>query len=328
MPEQRSEPGVILCSAGLPEPVSERLARYGPVEVVADDEAALLARAGAAIGIAARASMQVTSAVIDAAPLLRVIGRSGVGVDNVDVAAASRRGIPVVVTPQATTSTVAEGAIALVLALAKRLPELDDVVSGGQWQRRDSMDLLDIAGSRLGVVGLGRVGRRVAELAAALGFDVVAHEPAPSPGLPDDLELLDLPTLVGRCDVVVLTAALTSTSRGMVGPDLLSRFARGAILVNVSRGELVSSLDDLYAALGNGALRGIGLDVFASEPPDPAHPLLHDRRVIATPHILALTRHGRAAIFDQMAAGMAAVLQGDRAESVADPSMYIPLGSR
>lgn len=312
----------VLCSAGMPDRVMGRLARFGEVLVVADDEESLRRHAEQAVAIAARASARVTAAVIEAAPALRVIGRSGVGVDNVDVAAASRRGIPVVVTPGATTRAVAEGAIAMVLSLAKRLPVLDGAVKRGDWAARDSVDILDLDGCTLGVVGLGRVGRRVAELAAALGFVVLAHEPYPTAETPQRVPLVGLDDLVRRCEVVVLTAALTPASRGVIDGDVLRRCGPGAILVNVSRGELVSSLDDLCDALSSGRLAGVGLDVFATEPPDPEHPLLRDERVLTSPHALAFTRRGRSGIFDDMADGMAEVLAGGRPAHVADPSVY------
>lgn len=315
-------PATVLCSAGMPDRVAVALARFGEVLAVADDEDSLLAHAGHAVAIAARASARVTAAVIAAAPELRVIGRSGVGVDNVDVAAAARRGIPVVVTPGATTNAVAEGAIAMVVSLAKRLPTLDRAVKRGDWAARDSADILDLGESTLGVVGLGRVGRRVAGLAAALGFTVLAHEPYPAAETPRTVPLVGLDDLVGRCDVVVLTAALTPASRGMIDGDVLRRCRSGSILVNVGRGELVSSLDDLHDALGDGRLAGVGLDVFAVEPPDPEHPLLRDERVLTSPHALAFTRRGRARIFDDMVDGMAEILTGGRAAHVADPSAY------
>lgn len=316
-----SDRGVILCSAGMPDAVLARLAPFGSIMPVADDEQSLRDHADQAIAIAVRASARVSSTVIDAAPRLRVIGRSGVGVDNVDVDAATRRGIPVVITPQAVTGAVAEGALALVLALAKRLPTLHNAVKTGDWAARDSIDILDLRDSALGVVGLGRVGRRVAQLATAVGFDVLAHEPFPSPDT-RAVPLVDLPTLVANCDVVVLTAALTERSRGMFDLSLLRRCKRGAILVNVSRGELIASLDDLSEALRFGHLSGVGLDVFSHEPPDPTHPLFHDPRVLTSPHAFAFSREGRKAIFEDMAAGMATVLSGHRAEDVANASVY------
>ncbi|NKQ58030.1 oxidoreductase [Amycolatopsis sp. K13G38] len=310
----------ILCSAGMPELVATRLAAFGDVVPVADDE--LAAQAGECIAVAARASTRVSSAIIEAAPALRVIGRSGVGVDNVDVAAASGRGIPVVITPGATTAGVAEGAIALVLALAKRLPTLDHAVKGGTWATRDTADILDLAGSTLGVVGLGRVGRHVSRLALALGFTVLGHDPFPSPEIPDGMPLLDLTALLARCDVVVLAAALTGRSRAMIDAGILRNCRPGLVLVNVGRGELVSSLDDLHQALQAGRLGGVGLDVFPREPPETSHPLFRDERVLASPHALAFTRQGRVAIFEEMAEGMAEVLSGRRARHVADPAVY------
>ncbi|MGH3436811.1 MAG: NAD(P)-dependent oxidoreductase [Sciscionella sp.] len=315
-----AKPELILCSAGMPDDALARLARYGTVAVL---ETADLPRDRLrdAVAIAARASTRIDAPVLRAAPALRVLGRSGVGTDNIDVAEATRRGIPIVITPEATTRPVAEGAVALVLALAKRLPALHDAVKSGDWAMRDSLDLLDLDGTTLGVVGLGRVGCKVAELAAGLGFRVAAYEPFPA-GDTQLVPLVDLHTLLSGSRVVVVTAAATETSRGMFGLDTLRRCRRGAVFVNVSRGELVASLDDLREALDRGYLSGVGLDVFDREPPCPSHPLFTDPRVIVTPHALAFTERGRRAVFTDMVDGMAAVLSGRRAEHIANPSVY------
>lgn len=320
MADPDRERGLILCSAGIPDEALAPLAPYGRVIRLPAD-ASLSDRAGEAVAIAARASTRIDATLLEAAPRVRVIGRSGVGTDNVDVAEATRRGIPVVITPRATTGPVAEGALALVMALAKRLPELDDAVSRGEWAVRDSIDLLDLAGSTLGVVGFGRVGRRVAQLAAAVGFQVVAHDRYVSAG-GGPVPLVDLDSLLAASAAVVVTAAVTDTSRGMFDLEVLRRCRPGAVLVNVSRGELIASLDDLREALRHGYLGGVGLDVFDPEPPDPSHPLFSDPRVIATPHALAFTARGRRAVFTDMAESMAAVLSGRRAEHVANPLVY------
>lgn len=314
-----ADAGVILYSAGMPVDALSVLEAFGRLVPFTDEEN-LMTLTGDALAIAARAATRLDASVLDAAPRLRVIGRSGVGTENVDVSAASRRGIPVVTTPRATTKPVAEGALALVLALAKRLPTMGDAVRKGDWSVRDRIDMVDLEGSTLGVVGLGRVGKQVATLAAAVGFHVVAYDPFPVVDVA--VETLDLDAMLGRSDAIVVTAASTESSRGMFSLDRLRRCKPGLLFVNVSRGELVPSLDDLSQALELGCLGGVGLDVFDPEPPDPTHPLFADRRVVVTPHALAFTARGRRAVFSDMAEGMAAVLAGERAESVADASVY------
>lgn len=277
-------------------------------EIVVGEWRALLPSAEALI---VRGDATVTADDIAAAPNLRVIGRSGIGVDNVDVAAASTRGIPVVVAPGAGARAVAEGAFALALALIKRLPELDRAVREGDWELRDRAEIGDVVGATVGIVGYGRIGRELADLARSVGMHVLAYDPNV------DEAATPLDVVFELSDVVSLHVPLNDETRGLVGPALLGRAKRGLILVNTARGGLVSSLDDLLDALESGRLGGVGLDVFDEEPPDPSHPLFAHPRVLVTPHALGLTRSSREAVFRTMAEGVAAVLRGERAEHVA-----------
>jgi D-3-phosphoglycerate dehydrogenase len=300
-----------IVATGLVFPPAEEI--LGEIVVAGEGELPrLLAEAEALI---VRGGSLITAELIEAAPLLRVIGRSGVGFSEIDLEAASRRGIPVVITPEAGAQAVAEGALTLMLAVAKRLPELDAAVREGRWSFRDEVDLRDLEGSTLGVVGYGRIGRRLARLAEAFDMRVVAHDPY----VPE--ADLGLPELFEAGDFVSLHVPLTPETRGLVGPDLLAR-AGGAILVNLGRGALVSSLDDLLAALEAGSLGGVGLDVFDPEPPDPAHPLFRHPRVVVSPHALGMTRLAKRRIYEEMSLGIAAVLRGERAGAVANPEVY------
>jgi D-3-phosphoglycerate dehydrogenase / 2-oxoglutarate reductase len=267
-----------------------------------------------------RGGSRVSEALIEAAPGLRVIGRSGVGFDEVDVEAATRRGIPVVITPEANAQAVAEGALALLLALVKRLPELDAAVRAGRWPDRDRSDVRDLEESTFGLLGLGRIGRRVAALALPFSMQVLAHDPYTCEV--EGVELVGLEELFSRSDYLSLHAPLTPETRGIVHADLLARAGPGAVLVNTSRGGLVRSLDDLYGALESGALDGVGLDVFEPEPPDVSHPLFSHPRVLVSPHALGMSRLARRRVFEEMSRGMAAVLRGGRAEHVANPEVY------
>ena len=295
----------MIVATGPVHPVAEEI--LGPIEVPSDWRALL----GQAEALLVRGGDVVTAADLDAAPRLKVIGRSGIGVDTVPVEAARARGIPVVVTPGAGARAVAEGALALLLALVKRLPELDGAVRGGDWGARDRLELGDLEGAALGIVGYGRIGRALGDLAGALGMHVAAHDPA----VPD--ATVPLERLFAECDAVSLHAPLTDETRALVGPALLAQAKPGLILVNTSRGAVVSSLDDLLAALDAGRLGGVGLDVFADEPPDTSHPLFSHPRVLVTPHALGLTRRSREQIFRAMAEGVAAALRGEAPPHVA-----------
>jgi phosphoglycerate dehydrogenase-like enzyme len=288
----------VIVATGPVHPVAEEL--LGPI-VVDDDWRALLPEAEALI---VRGGVFVTEDDLERAPRLRVIGRSGIGVDNVPVEAARARGIPVVVTPGAGARAVAEGALALLLAVVKRLPELAEAVQRGDWSARDRLELGDLDGATLGIVGYGRIGRELADLARGLGMHVLAYDP----NVPEASVQLDV--LFAESDAVSLHAPLTAETRGLVNAELLARARPGLVLINTSRGGLISALDDLLAALERGHLSGVGLDVFEQEPPDPSHPLFAHPRVVVTPHALGMTRRARERIFREMAEAMAAVLHG------------------
>jgi D-3-phosphoglycerate dehydrogenase len=311
----------IVSTGPLLPPAPELLAPFGTLVVAPEnDEEALARLSREAVALVVRGGTRVSARVIAAAPELRVIARTGVGTDLVDLEAATRRGIPVVVTPGAGAAAVAEGAIALMLALTKRLTELDRLVREGRWEERDAVEVGDLAGATLGIVGLGRIGREVASRARALGIEVLAYDPYVTDA--GGIALVDLPVLFERCEFVSLHAPLTDETRGLVDAPLLARLPRGAILVNLARAGLVRSLDDLLAALESGRLGGLGLDVFDREPPDLAHPLFRHENVLMSPHVLGLSRRARERIFRAAAEGIAAVLRGERPAALANPELY------
>ncbi len=297
-------------------PVAEELLG----EIVVADEQTLPKLVRDAEALIVRGDSTVDAALIDAAPRLRVIGRSGVGVSEIDLDAATRRGIPVVVTPGAGARAVAEGALALLLALAKRLPELDRAVREGRWAARDEIEVRDLEGATLGIVGFGLIGRELARVVAPFELRLLAHDPYAQPAA--DVELVDLSALFARSDFVSVHAPLTDETRGMIDAGLLQRAKPGLIFANLGRGALVRSLDDLLAALESGRLAGVGLDVFDPEPPDVSHPLFRHPGVLLTPHTLGLSRRARERIFREAAEGILAVLGGRRPRAVANPELY------
>ena len=270
----------------------------GPV-AVARDEAELRELLRDAEAVIVRGGHRFSAELIDAAPRLRVIGRTGVGLSEIDLAEAERRRIAIV-TAEGGARAVAEGALTLLLALAKRLPQLDRAVTEGRFGERDEADVLDAEGLTLGIVGYGRTGRALAELAEALGMATVAHDPYAGG--------IAIGELLARADAISLHAPLTDETRGLVDAAFLERLRPGAILVNLARGGLVRSLDDLLAALESGRLSGVGLDVFDPEPPDPAHPLFRHPAVLCTPHALGLTRQAKGNLARQCAEGIASAL--------------------
>ena len=305
----------IVATADVPAAAREAFCSLGAIEVDGGGSHGALARADVLIVRGTR----LDAALLDRARRLRAIARTGAGYDNVDVAAATRRGVPIVYAPGVGSRPVAEGTLALILAAAKRLGELDAVVREGAWERRYALAGLDLAGACLGIVGLGAIGARVAELARALGMEVIAHDPAAERRADAGVELVGLAQLAARADVISLHCALTEGTRGLVDRTLLAHVKPGAILVNVARGEVVESEDALADALASGRLSAVALDVYPSEPPSLAHRLYSDPRVICTPHSVGLTRRWNEEVFGALAEGVRSVLAGGRPANLLNP---------
>jgi phosphoglycerate dehydrogenase-like enzyme len=314
----------IVAAGPLADPAPAVLGRFGQVAIAErDTEEALRPLLPEAIGLVARGPTVVSAGLLDAAPRLRVIGRTGVGVDGIDLAAATARGIPVVITPGANAEAMAEGTIALLLALIKRLPALDSAVREGRWSERDALAPGDVAGTTVAIAGYGSIGRRVAALARALGMAVLVCDPLVDARTAeeDGVELVSIADAVARADHLTLHVPLTDATRGLVSDDLLARTREGLRIVNVSRGP-VAPLAVLLSGLRSGVLGGVALDVFDPEPPDTAHPIFERDDVICSPHALALTPAAKRAVSSAMSDGMAAVLDGGRAPHVANPAVY------
>jgi len=304
--------------------VGDILRPFGDVVEAAPDGPSIESHLAHAIGLIARGTNIVDRQLLDGAPRLRVIGRSGIGFELIDLAAANARGIPVVVTPGAGATAVAEGALALILHLVKRLGVLTDLVRSGRWSERETVEIGDLDGTTLGIVGFGRIGRRLAAFGAALGMHVIASDPfadAPT-ALASGVALVELERLAETADVISLHAPLTPSTTHLIGAPFLTRVRPGTLLINCGRGGLLD-LDAAHAALLDGRLAGIGLDVFDPEPPPAGgHPIFRHPDVVLTPHVLGLSRLGRQRVFEDMAAGMAAVLGGGRAQHIANPEIF------
>jgi len=260
------------------------------------------------------ATTAMTEEVIAAAPRLKLIQHQGVGCDNVDVEAATRRGIPVALTPEGTTVGVAEHVFLLILALYKQLRTAEGALRRGEWlQWALRPRSYEISGKRLGVVGLGRIGQAVVKRAQAfdvaeiLYYDVV--RPCPEAEQELGVAFRSFHDLLRRADIITLHTPLTEDTRGMVGAGELALMGEQAILINTARGALVDE-QALYYALVTGQIAGAGLDVFASEPPSPDNPLLTLDNVVLTPHIAAGTRDALQAKMAAAFANMLRVAQG------------------
>ncbi len=232
-----------------------------------------------------RSAVQVDKSVLAQAPKLRVIGRAGVGVDNVDLDAATEAGVLVMNTPGGNAISVAEHTLALMLAMARHIPRADASTRGGKWEKKKFLGN-ELRGKTLGIVGLGSIGREVVKRACAFEMRILAHDPYVTSKLAEDLgvELVDLPNLYGQSDYVTLHVAATPETVGMLSREAFQQMKPGVRIVNCARGELVDEAA-LEEALASGVIAGAALDVYATEPPPAGYPIFTADGVVATPHI-------------------------------------------
>jgi D-3-phosphoglycerate dehydrogenase / 2-oxoglutarate reductase len=262
------------------------------------------------VAILTRGRGRVSRGLMEGCPELRVVARCGVGLDNVDLEAARERSIPVVYAPGSTTDTVAEHALMLMLALSRRLCALSGAVADGRWEARAGYDGTELKGKKLGVVGLGAIGRRVAALAEAFGMHICYFNRS-AREVP--YERLALEELLKESDVVSIHLRLTERTRHLMGGRELALTKPGALLINTSRGAVIDQCA-LAAALQEGRLGGFAADVLEEEPPDPSEELLKSERVLITPHVAALTEETYREMCVRTAKNVLAVLRGEQPE--------------
>lgn len=244
-------------------------------------------------GLVVRSETKVTAETLDAASKLRAIGRAGVGVDNIDVSAATARGVVVMNAPDGNTMTTAEHTIALLMSLARRVPQGNASLRAGRWERKRFIGV-ELCGKTLGVVGFGRIGRVVANRARAFDMKVVAFDPfiTPEQARESDVELATLEDVCKRADFITVHTPLTQETRRIIGPREFSLMKDGVRVINCARGGLIDE-GALYSAIKEGKVAGAALDVFEKEPPPEDHPLLALEEVIATPHLGASTKEAQ-----------------------------------
>jgi phosphoglycerate dehydrogenase-like enzyme len=256
-----------------------------PIRATALDATTVAREAAGCGAIITRGAGRIPASVLEASPGLRCVARCGVGLDNIDTAAATRLGIPVVHAPDSSTQSVAEHALSLMFALSRQISRVDRAVKAGNWAVREGFRGVELAGKSLGIVGLGRIGRRTAELGQALGLHIVTWSPR---SRDERFSALSLEALLATADIVSLHLALTPQTRGLLDREALGRMKPGALLVNTARGALIDEAA-LAKALATGRPAGAGLDVLTQEPPPPDHPFLSLENVILTPHTAGIT---------------------------------------
>lgn len=261
-----------------------------------------------------RSETKVTKAVLGVADNLKVVGRAGVGVDNIDVPAAKERGVAVVNAPMAATNAVAELTLAHMLSVARQLPRADRSTREGKWEKKGLMGV-ELSGRTLGLLGVGRIGGRVAELARAFGMRIAVFDPYVSPERARELGAIQARSaedLVAESDFVSVHVPLTPETKHVVNAELLSKFKRGAFLLNCSRGGIVDE-KALFEAVSSGQLGGAALDTFETEPLKET-PLATLPNVHFTPHLGASTQEAQAKAGLMVAEQVRKVLAGEKAE--------------
>ena len=263
-------------------------------------------------GLIVRSGTKVDKELLDSAMNLRAIGRAGVGVDNIDVTAATSKGIAVFNAPRGNTIAAAELTMALMLSVVRRVTAADRSVRSGEWDR-SRFQGVELRGRVLGLVGAGRIGREVALRCQAFGMGVIAHDPYLSDDDAQDFgaRLMDFDEVIATADVISLHVPLNDETRHMIDGDALGRMKKKAFLINASRGGVIVE-DDLAAALSSGAIAGAALDVYEDEPLPADSPLRGAPNLVLTPHLGASTKEAQVSVAREVAISVKTALsEGD-----------------
>lgn len=286
----------------------------------------LIAEIAAYDAVAVRSATKLPAEVLSHATRLRVIGRAGIGVDNVDVEAATARGILVMNTPFGNATTTAEHAIAMLMALSRNIPQATASMRAGKWEKK-SLQGREVTGKTLGVIGLGNIGRIVANRARGLHMNVIGFDPQINTEAARGLgvERVELDELFARADYVSVHTPLNDATRHLLGAEAFARMKPGAFVINCARGGIVDEAA-LVAALDEGRIAGAALDVYETEPPPADQPLLSHPKVILTPHLGASTAEAQEIVAVQIAEQIGAFLtEGTVTNGVNSPSVSGPM---
>ena len=323
MPETR-RPRILIADPVAPEGI-ELLRAIGEVEVKTGQAAdALVASIENYDALVVRSETKVTRAILEAGTRLQVVGRAGVGVDNIDLEAATERGVIVVNAPQGNTIAAAEHTIALLMALARHIPQADASMRAGKWDRKTYVGT-EVRGKTLGIIGLGPIGSEVARRGVGLDMRVLAHDPYVAEERVRSLgaEPADFETLISVADFISVHVPMTAATRGMISTDQIARMKEGVRLLNVARGGIIDEAA-LAEAVKAGKVAGAAVDVFTAEPIDPQNPLLGDPRIITTPHLGASTAEAQERVAVDVAEQIVDVLGGRPARYAVNAPMLAP----
>lgn len=316
----------ILVADPIAEDGVERLRAAGEVDVTTGlSKEQLVERIAGYDALVVRSETKVTAEIFAAAARLKVVGRAGVGVDNIDIDAATRHGVLVLNAPTGNTIAAAEHAIALMCALARNVAPADQSLHAGRWERGKFMGM-ELREKTLGLLGLGKIGFEVARAASqGLLMRVIAHDPLVTPERAEQagVELVDLDTLVRRSDVLSVHTPLNDSTRGIIGAEQLKAMKPTARVINVARGGIIDE-QALADALRDGVIAGAAVDVFTKEPPPEDHPLLSAPRLLLTPHLGASTHEAQVNVAFDVADQIVAVLSGGAARYAVNAPVILP----
>jgi len=285
------------------------------------ERAALLSAVADAQALIIRSGVSADAELIDKARELKAIARAGVGVDNVDLSAATARGIVVMNTPGGNTISTAEHAFGLMIALSRHIAQGHQSLAEGRWDRK-AFSGVELKGKTLGIIGLGRIGQAIATRAQAFEMSVIAHDPYLPPAVADaiNVPLLELDAVYARADYLTLHAMVTDETRGMIKADTIAAMKGGVRIINAARGALINSAD-LAAALTSGKVAGAALDVYEMEPPPADHPLIGLPNVVHTPHLAASTSDAQVTVAAEAAQLIVDYLLEGKAANVCNPAV-------
>ena len=300
--------GILEASEGITVSAPGKLERDALLGAVADAHALII-----------RSGVRADAELISKAPALRAIARAGVGVDNVDLAAASARGIVVMNTPGGNTISTAEHAFGLMIALSRHIAPGHQSLAEGRWDRK-AFSGVELKGKTLGIIGLGRIGQAIATRAQAFEMRVIAHDPYLPPAVAEAIQvpLLSLEAVYARADYLTLHTLVTDETRGMINAETIATMKDGVRIINAARGALIHSAD-LAAALKSGKVAGAALDVYETEPPPADHPLIGLPSVLHTPHLAASTADAQVTVAVEAAQLIADFLLKGKTANLCNP---------
>ena len=261
---------------------------------------------------------------IENSPNLKVIGRTGVGYDSVDVEAATKAGIPVVITPGANNRSVAEHTVGMMFTIAKNFVEAQEELKKGNWSIRDAKKAFELLDKKVGFIGLGAIGKEVQKICKAIGMKTVGYDPFMSKEQMESFGCTyfeDYHDMIKECDFVSVHVPLLDSTKNMIGKKELESMMPTSVLINCSRGGIVNE-SALIDALNNGIIAAAGTDVFEEEPPSADNPLLHTKNLLISPHSAAQTKEAVINMASMCVEGCLAILNGEQWPYVADKKVY------